>query len=118
MNRSFRRAAIALGLASFASLVFVSDDLGVFRFMALEGRSIAVAIVLGALAVTAGATGSRVLALLSGLGFGAAAVVQLVEIATRSDWLGADLSAMSLWIGLAAGLVLVGAVPAAAPESG
>lgn len=110
------RAALVLGLASIASLVFVIEGLDEFRFMTISGPAIAVALVLGALAVAAGLTGFRVLALLAGLGFAAAALLQLIATANRSDWLGANLSAMSFWLGLAIGLLLIGAAPKTTPR--
>lgn len=110
------RAALVLGLASIVSLVFVIEGLDEFRFMTISGPAIAVALVLGALAVAAGLTGLRVLALLAGLGFAAAALLQLIATANRSDWLGADLSAVSFWLGLAMGLLLIGAAPKATPS--
>lgn len=109
--RTLDRAATVLGLASIASLVFVWEGLDEFRFMTISGSAIAVALVLGALAVAAGFLGRRALALLAGLGFAAAALLQLIATANGEDWLGADLSAMSFWLGLAIGLVLVGSAP-------
>ncbi|WP_199042758.1 Rv1678 family membrane protein [Glycomyces salinus] len=105
------RAAIALGLASIASLVFVYEGLDEFRFLAIGGPSIAVALVLGALAAAAGLTGRRVPALLAGLGFAAAAALELASTLAGEDWLGANLSTMSLWLGLAVGLLLAAAAP-------
>jgi hypothetical protein len=110
------RAALVLGLASIASLVFVIEGLDEFRFMTISGPAIAVALVLGALAVAAGLTGRRVLALLAGLGFAAAALLELIATANRSDWVGADLSAMSFWLGLAVGLLLIGTAPKTTPK--
>lgn len=105
------RAALALGLASIASLVFAYEGLDRFRFLAIGGPSIAVALVLGALAAAAGLTGRRAPALLAGLGFAAAAAAQLAATLAGQDRLGANLSTMSLWLGLAAGLLLAGAAP-------
>lgn len=105
------RAALALGLASIASLVFAYEGLEEFRFLAIGGPSIAVALVLGALAAAAGLTGRRLPALLAGLGFAAAAALQLVATLTGQDWLGANLSTMSLWLGLAVGLLLTATAP-------
>lgn len=110
-TRSFDRAAVALGIASIASVVFAFEGLDDFRFMTVSGASIAVALGLGALAVAAGATGSRLLSVLAGLGFGAAALLQLIATATGADWLGGNLSTMSFWIGLAAGLLISGVAP-------
>jgi hypothetical protein len=116
--RSFDRAALTIGLASIASLVFVYEGLDEFRFIAVSGPAIAVAAVLGALAVAAGVSGIRVLALIAGLGFAAAAVLQLVATANGDDWLGADLSTMSFWLGLAVALLIIGAMPRTTPTEG
>ncbi|WP_100444027.1 Rv1678 family membrane protein [Glycomyces xiaoerkulensis] len=106
----FDRAAITLGLASIAAVVFALD-LGEFRFMTVGGASIAVALGLGGLAVVAGAASWRPLTVLIGIGFAAAAALQLIAAAVGGDWMGGNLSTMSFWIGLAAGLVLAGAAP-------
>ncbi|GAB4004769.1 hypothetical protein GCM10029992_50730 [Glycomyces albus] len=110
-TRTLDRAAVALGLASIASLVFVIEGLDEFRFIPVGGPAVAIALVLGALAVVAGLLGLRVLALLAGLGFAAAALLQLVGAANGGDWLGTNLSATSFWTGLAIGLILVGTAP-------
>lgn len=109
--RRYDRAALALGIASIASIVFVIEALGTYRFMTIGGASIAIAITLGALAAIAGLTATRRLAALTGLAFAAAAVLQLISTATGGNWLGADLSTMSFWIGLAVGLILAGTAP-------
>ncbi|MCH7232304.1 hypothetical protein L0U85_15780 [Glycomyces sp. L485] len=105
------RAALTFGLASLASLVFVFEGLDEFRFMTVGGPAAAIAVVLGGLAVAAGLTGIRVLALLAGLGFGTVAVLQLVATATGGDWLGGNLSTMAFWLGLAVGLLVIGTAP-------
>ncbi|GAB3651137.1 Rv1678 family membrane protein [Glycomyces tarimensis] len=116
--RTFDRAAITIGIASLASLVFAFDGLEEFRFMTVTGPAVAVAAVLGALAVAAGLSGIRVLALLAGLGFAAAAVLQLVATTGRGDWLGADLSTMAFWLGLALALLLIGTAPSTTATEG
>ena len=110
-TRRLDRAAITLGLASIASLVFIWEGLDEFRFMTLSGPSIAIAAALGVLAVVAGLLGARLLAMLAGLGFAAAALLELIATATGADWLGADLSAFAFWTGLAIALLLIGASP-------
>lgn len=110
-KRSFDRAAAVLGLASIASAVFAWQGLGDFRFITITGPAVAVAFFLGVLALVAGMLAVRALALLAGLGFAVAALLQLIATTTGGDWLGADLSAMSFWLGLAVGLILVGAAP-------
>lgn len=113
----FDRAAIALGLASIASLVFVFEQLGDYRFVPIGGPSALIAGVLGLLALVAGLLRLRILELLAGLGFAAAAAVVLVDATAEGDWLQTNLSAMSLWLGLAVGLVLAGAAPREAPAA-
>ncbi|GAB3232126.1 hypothetical protein GCM10027447_27650 [Glycomyces halotolerans] len=108
---SFDRAALAIGVASIASVVFAIEGLNEFRFMTIGGASAAIAIGLGAAAVAAALLAVRALAVLTGAAFAAAAALQLIATATGGDWLGADLSAMSFWLGLAIGLAVAGAAP-------
>jgi peptidoglycan/LPS O-acetylase OafA/YrhL len=102
------KAALALGLASIASVVFTWKDLGDFRFMTVGGASIAVALAVGALAVLGALIGRRSVEALAGLLFAAAAAVQLTAASLGEQWLGANLSTMAFWLGLAIGLLLVG----------
>lgn len=108
---TFDRAAVVMGTASIASVVFGIEGLGDFRFVWLSGVSIVVALVLGLLALLAGALARPALAIMAGIAFVAAAIVQVVSAATGNDWLGADLAATSLWLGLGVGLLVVGSVP-------
>ncbi|NDL58161.1 Rv1678 family membrane protein [Phytoactinopolyspora mesophila] len=105
---TLNRATAGLGLASIAGLVFVIEALGDFRFMRVSGAAIAVALVLGLLACVAGWLARPVLAVVAGVAFLAAALLQLISTATGNDWLGASLSTMSFWLGLGVGLLLVG----------
>jgi hypothetical protein len=105
----FDRAALAMGLASLASLafVFIQGDLGLVK---LGGGAIVVAAVLGLLACVAGWFGRRMLALAAGVGFLVAAAVLLVLLGVRGNGgvLDGSGSTFSLWLGLGVGLVIVG----------
>lgn len=105
------RAAVVMGLGSIASVVFVLEGLGDFRFMRVSGASIVIALAIGLLALLAGSLSRPALAVVAGLAFLAAAVVQVVSSATGNDWLGSDLSTMSLWLGLGVGLFVAGSAP-------
>lgn len=116
-THGFDRAAITLGLASIASLVFVAEQLGEYRFVHISGASAVIAAVLGVLALVAGLMRSRLLELVAGLGFAAAAAAVLIDVLTEGDRLGANLSAMSLWLGLALGLLLAGSARRDVPNT-
>jgi hypothetical protein len=105
---TLNRAALGLGLASIAAVIFVFDGLGDFRFMRISGASIAIALILGALACVAAWLARPVLAVVAGAAFLVAALLQLISTATGNDWLGASLSTMSFWLGLGIGLLVVG----------
>ncbi|WP_166346927.1 Rv1678 family membrane protein [Phytoactinopolyspora limicola] len=110
------RAVLGIGVASLASVVFVVEDLGDFRFMRVGGGSLLVAIGLGLLVIVAGWLGNVVLAGVAGAGFLLAALIQLISTATGNDWLGANLSTMSFWLGLGAGLLVCTTTALLAPH--
>lgn len=106
------RAAMWLGAASLLSLVFVVVT-GELRFVAISGAAIPVAIVLGLVAIAGGRLSSRVLVLLAGIGFLAAAVGQVVlQTAGTSLANGTNGSTMGFWLGLGTGLLALGLVRA------
>jgi hypothetical protein len=101
------RAAMWLGVASLASAVFAAIS-GTFDFVQVRGWGIAVAVVLGGLALVAGWVARPALAALAGAGFLAAAVVQVVLWAAGGNFLRGDGSTVSLWLGLGVGLLVTG----------
>jgi hypothetical protein len=105
------RAALALGAVSLASAVFVVVR-GDFQFVRMRGGGVVVALVLGVLAVAAGWLASRRLTLVAGIGFVAAAGTQ-VALLTGGDggFLDGNGSTLSLWLGLGAGLMVLGLTP-------
>lgn len=105
------RAAMWLGLASLASLIFllVKREL---HFVQMPTAGIPVAVLFGAAAIAGGWLANRALTLIAGAGFLAAAVTQLVlhtngsSLADRSNG-----STFGLWLGLGAGLVALALTP-------
>ncbi|HEU4421932.1 MAG TPA: hypothetical protein VFR67_05250 [Pilimelia sp.] len=109
------RAALALGAASVVSIVFWPVN-GRYEFIRMDGWSAAVAVALGVLAMLAGRTGSGALATVTGGGFVAAAVIQLVMWATGTNPLGGNGGTFSWWLGLGVGLLAVGLAPRIWPD--
>lgn len=110
--RGAQRAAFILGLASIASVVFVSIG-GRYEFVRMQGGGVIVAVAGGLLAVTAAWSGRRLgrgLTVLAGAVFLLAAVVLLVLLGVTGDggFLAGNGSTVSLWLGLGAGLVALG----------
>jgi hypothetical protein len=102
------RSAIALGVASLAS-VAVAELRDKYQVLELRtGWSLAVAVGLGVCAVLAGLTGRRWAAAATGALFVVAAVVQVPVWASSDNWLGGNGSTVSLWLGLGVGLLAVG----------
>ncbi len=99
------RAAIWLGLASLASLIFLATKREV-HFVQIPKAGIAVAIVFGLAAIAGGLMASRALTLIAGAGFFAAAIAQLVLQTNASSLAdGSNGSTFGLWLGLGIGLV-------------
>lgn len=106
---ALHRATLTLGAAAIATCVFVlTAGLGetVDLIHVRAGGAVVVA-VLGALAVIAGVRRLPVLGLISGIGFLAAAVLQLVQLGQAFNLLGGDGSTMALLGGLGIGLVSI-----------
>jgi hypothetical protein len=80
---------------------------GTFEFVQMRGWGVAVALLLGAVAVVAGLRSRPALALTAGAGFLLAAVAQVVLWTGGNRLLGGDGSTVSLWLGLGIGLVTV-----------
>lgn len=102
------RAAICLGAASIASVVFALAEREL-HFIALPTPAIVVTLVLGATAIAAGWLASRALVLVAATGFLAAAVTQVAtQTAGASIANGSNGSTAGLWLGLGVGLLAAG----------
>jgi hypothetical protein len=105
------QAVLWLGAGSLLSLVFLLP-LRELKFLLMPEAGIAVAVVLGLLAIAGGWLGNKALTLAAGAGFLLAAVAQVVlqtvgsSLATRSNG-----STFGLWLGLGAGLVALALTP-------
>jgi hypothetical protein len=104
------RATLSLGLASLASALFTFVH-GAFQFVWLPSTGAVIALVLGAVTCLAGWLDNRLLTLVCGAAFLAAAVVLMVLL-VRGGFLIGNGSAFSLWLGLGVGLVVLGLSPA------
>jgi hypothetical protein len=106
------RAVAGVGLLAFAACLttLARGELDVFR---LRGWGLVVTLALGALAVAAGWLALRPLALAAGVGFLAAAVLQIAQlrgeagVAVEHGVLGGNASTFALWLGLGVGLAVL-----------
>lgn len=103
------RATLALGITALASCTFaLTTGLGeTIDLIHVRGASTAVIAALGVLAVVAGARNLPALGLISGIGFVACALLQLVQLGQSLNLLGGDGSTVALLGGLGIGLVSV-----------
>jgi hypothetical protein len=110
------RAVAGVGLLALASCLttLASGELDPFR---LRGWGVVLTLALGALAVAAGWLALRPLALAAGVGFLAAAVLQLAQlrgeagISVEHGVLGGNASTFALWLGLGVGLAVLATAP-------
>ncbi len=109
MLPTLHRASLALGAAAVASCLFaLTAGLGeTFNLINVRGFSIVALVVLGILAIVAGARKLPVLGLIAGLGFLACAILQLLQLAQPVNLLSGDASTVSLFGGLGIGLASV-----------
>lgn len=110
------RAAISLGAVSLLSLLFlvIKREL---HFVEIPKTGIAVAIVLGLLAIAGGWLANRLLVTAAGAGFLIAAALQVIlQTAGSSLANGSNGSTMGLWLGLGAGLLAIGLSRARPPQ--
>jgi MFS family permease len=120
------RAVIALGVAAMASalLIFVrfrSDTMSetaqappLSKLAWVSPAAAAVLLAFGALAVAGGLLGGKIgqrLAVLAGLGLGAAALAQLVQETLGEKWFGGNPATMALLGAFTVGLLAVGLTP-------
>lgn len=109
------RAVAVLGAVSVCSAAFVVLR-GDFEFVQVRGAGVAVAAVVGLLAVVAGWAARPALAAVAGAAFLVAAVGQVVGEAWGDNWLGGDGSTASLWLGLGVGLLTLALAPRLWPD--
>jgi len=108
MRNRADRAAMWLGAVSLASLLFliIKREL---HFVDIPKAGIAVAVVFGLMAIAGGWLANRAVTMAAGIGFLAAAVLQVVLQTVGSSYAnGSNGSTMGLWLGLGAALVTVG----------
>lgn len=115
------RATIALGLLALAmaATTVLRGELD-FR---IRGAGLVVTLALGAVAIAAGWLRQRLLALAAGLGFLAAAVLQIAQLdgsAERVEHgvLGGNAATFAVWLGLGVGLAGLGATARRSGEEG
>ncbi|TFD76064.1 Rv1678 family membrane protein [Cryobacterium fucosi] len=106
---ALHRATLVLGVVAVASCLFaLTAGLGeTFNLIHVRGAGIAVLVVLGGLAIIAGARAVPVLGLAAGAGLIACAVLQLAQLGQPLNLLSGDGSTMSLFGGLGIGLAAV-----------
>lgn len=106
---ALHRATLTLGIVAVASCLFaLTAGLGqTFNLIHVRGAGIAVLVVLGGLAIIAGARTVPVLGLAAGVGLIASALLQLVQLGQPQNLLGGDGSTVSLFGGLGIGLASV-----------
>ncbi len=106
---ALHRATLVLGIAAVVSCGFsVVSGLGeTVNLVHVSGVSIGILAALGVLAIVGGIRKLPVLGAAAGLGFIAAALLQLVQLGQPLNLVGGDGSTMSLLGGLGIGLVSV-----------
>ncbi|MET3811856.1 hypothetical protein [Arthrobacter sp. UYEF3] len=112
-GRRFDLPALVLGVAALLASLFAFSTGGPapVDFIHVRGAGLIVIVVLGILAVLGGVSRRRVLVIVAGAGFVAAAVIQLLQAGQPVNWLGGDGSTLALMGGLGLGLLAVGLTP-------
>jgi len=105
----FDRAAIVLGAGAMVSAVLAFTTGDPWALARIRGATVALVLVLGAVAIVAGWRGSRALMLTTGAAVLAAAVLQLIQAGRATNWLSGNGSTVALLLGLGIGLLAVGA---------
>lgn len=109
MSNELGRAAVGLGVGAAASVLLGLGARQPWRLVTIGGIGILVILALAALAVAGGRLRQRGLVLLAGLGFLAAAALQLVQATLGgTNTLGGDGSTIGLLLGFGVGLITVG----------
>jgi hypothetical protein len=109
MEARFARASVVIGAGSVISAAFVfTPALPEFvDLVDVSGPLALVFVILGAMAIIGGVRRDLVICAIAGVGFLAAALTQLVQLATGVVILGGDASALALFGAWGAGLLCV-----------
>lgn len=105
------RFALALGVASVLSAVFVYTHGDPWQLVKMTAQAVPVAIVLGVLAGLSGILGRPAAQTAAGGLFVLAALVVLAELAFGWSLTQGSGSTLSLWLGLGIGLLAAGLTP-------
>jgi peptidoglycan/LPS O-acetylase OafA/YrhL len=105
------RFALALGVASLVSAVFVSIHGDPWQLVKMTAQAVPVAIVLGVLAGVSGFLGRPAAQTAVGGLFVFAALLVLAELAFGWSLTEGSASTLSLWLGLGIGLLAAGRTP-------
>lgn len=109
MSADLNRTAAGLGLAAAASVLLGLADGIPWRMVRIDTAGIVLMLVLAAVAVAAGVTRMRLLVWIAGLGFVAAAALQLVQLYHEgTNTFGGNGSTIALWLAFAVGLSAIG----------
>ncbi|MET3721932.1 MULTISPECIES: hypothetical protein [unclassified Arthrobacter] len=106
----FDRATVVLGAAALLGSLFAFSTGGPapLDLIDVRGAGLIVIVALGVIAVLGGVLGLRVLVIVAGAGFVAAAMIQLLQAGQAVNWLGGNGSTLALMGGLGFGLLAVG----------
>ena len=108
-RRRLDRAAVVLGVGAAVSPLLGIAGRPPLKLIAFGLGAVLVALLLGALAVVGGLLSKRVLVVLAGTGFAAAAVLLVVQLSLGfSNTLGGDGSTVGIFLAFAVGLLPVG----------
>ncbi|WP_426996992.1 Rv1678 family membrane protein [Pseudarthrobacter sp. N5] len=112
-GRRFDRPVLVLGVAALLGSLFAFSTGGPAPadLIHVRGAGLIVIVALGVLAVLGGVLRRRVLVIVAGAAFVAAAVIQLLQAGQAVNWLGGDGSTLALMGGLGLGLLAVGLTP-------
>jgi hypothetical protein len=108
-SRRLDRAALSLGAAALLSCVFALTTGGPapVDLVHMGGPGVVVLLVLGVAAVLGGMTHRDSLVAAAGAGLVLAALLQLVQLGSRANWLGGNGSTVSLMGGIGLGLLAI-----------
>ncbi|WP_372729428.1 hypothetical protein [Nocardioides sp.] len=102
------RAALLLGALAVLSPVFALSTSSNNNFVTVRNGGLIVLVVLGLVALAGGWLSRPPVVLAAGVGFGLAALLQLVQLGRSTNWLDGSGSTFALLLALAIGLVTVG----------
>ncbi|MEJ7707053.1 MAG: hypothetical protein WKF82_07080 [Nocardioidaceae bacterium] len=107
----FDQAAMTLGLAGIASLVFSLTTSSNNNFVLVQGPGLLIFPLLGLCALVGGAIGVRMVVRLAGAAYAAAAILQLAQFGRSTNWIQGNGSTFALLLALGVGLLVVGFTP-------